>query len=327
MKKILIISSIKPSKINDGNPSGLIDYLYRFINKTYDTTYYLVKADRDYHKLGLFIPRINIDVKDFDIVITYPFYITFGLNLKKANNVKVLGPDATSLVWLRRSRLYGFSNYKKYLYKLLYLFFQNREKHLSNKGVEFLLVGKNDLNHFHNNGISSVKYLTHPIVDFKPFRYNIQETKKAPEFVISGHYSRDMFCLKALKIIQNYIEGYKLIVVGRNNRWIVDLFPKNNVVYIDFVDDYSSVCKAQRHIHLCPISYGGGTKNRVLSALNYGCMVFGTEIANENIQHPNLKKIEDLKNLDKIKYVDERYFADSINKKFKLELKNILNEA
>ena len=325
MKKALIISSIKPSPINNGEPSGLIDIVIKELKKDFLIDFKLISAKRKINKLSFFIKQVNYDLDLYDFILIYPFHAAFAIKNKKQNKSFVLGPDATSLVWKRRSKIHGRLDPKRYLFQLISFVFCLREKHLYKKGVTHIVVGKNDENYLTKHGIVNTRYLPHPIIEPEISNQSLHKIE-CPTFVIAGHYSKDMLCNSSVKKINKELSGKDLLIVGKRNKWITTQFPNLKCSYISFIENYKDICRPNKHVHLCPIAFGGGTKNRVLSALNYGCLVFGTEIANENIIHPNLKGIQVLTSETKFEITNVEGYRANLNELFRTTLSSIINE-
>ncbi len=322
MKSIAIITSFKPNKINQGNPSGLIDYLIQELDFHYSVSIFYLKCNSSLNKLGFQIPKNIIDLDSFDFIFVYPFYVIFSLQKKYYNKTFVLGPDATSLVWYRRSCLYSVFSPKYWLYNIVSFIFLYQESKVFARGANLIVVGQNDQNFLQQKRNINSFYLPHPIVENSfPSKFDSSGNKI---FVISGHYSKDMVCLNSIRLIKKFIPNSQLIILGNKNSFLANYFEEFNVALIDFVQDYSEVCVPNLHIHLCPLAFGAGTKNRVLSALYYGCLVFGTDISNENINHPNLYMMKDLNLFHSIKSIDFPNYRNSVNSKFTQALTYLL---
>lgn len=314
MKKIAVITAFKPNKINQGNPTGLIDFLIRELECNYVVSVFHLECGSLLNKLGFLIQRIKINFDSFDFIFVYPFYSIFSLPEKYYFKAFVLGPDASSLVWYRRSNLYSIFLPKFWLFRFVSAIFLHKEFIVFRKGATLLVVGENDKKFLLDKKNINSFYLPHPIVEdsIPPFFSDCEDKI----FVISGHFSKDMVCLSSIELIRKKIPNSNLLILGKKNFFLLEYFIDFKVTLIDFVIDYSEVCVPNLHIHLCPLAFGGGTKNRVLSALHYGCLVFGTEISNENICHPNLYEIKDLNQISSLKPVRFSGFKNSVNKKF-----------
>jgi hypothetical protein len=251
--------------------------------------------------------------------------MVYSVKMSRPKDCYVLGPDSNSLVWKRRANVnIDKARIRGLIYFLISKIFLIREKHISNQNVKLIVVGKNDQLYMEDNNIKNVRYLTHPIIEEEKI-IEVGKCKGKRKLVISGFYNKEMVCKRSIDIINQINTVETIIICGRKNKWLQEHFKNFEIEYIPFVENYQEICNPDLHIHVCPIAYGGGTKNRVLSSLFFGCLVFGTEIANENIFHPNLYKIEDLKNLESIKVKDWKNFKNKLDGMFKNDLQKILN--
>ncbi len=343
--KIKIITSIKPNKYNTGGPSGLIwecEQVLKENNIQYDM---IIIEDKSFiNKMGIYFKKYS-HKDETDILLVYPFHTFYYLDKKLRKKAIVLGPDSPSLLYKR-----FYKNSISFLMKtrnfILYLWFFYKEKVLLKEVYKIIVVGKNDvrwLKRIHNFGKSSIYYLTHPILQSivegkKRYKEKSENTKRKTLVLVgdlrpkyTGRYIIDF-----VKVLDDI--DWDILIVGKFNKWIYNLFinksKKNNIYFIDWVENYAEICNPIIHVHLIPLSAGAGTKNRTLSACAMGVTIISTYIGLENVLYgkpPNLifkfKKVEDIPELIKIKKdifakkeIDTNSYIKSVNERFKKEL-------
>ena len=152
---------------------------------------------------------------------------------------------------------------------------------------KILLVGVEDTKASPYYANKKVCYLTHPNL-FKKNWSSFKGHKR--RFVLSGDLSRKYvgpglsLVVELFKNKPTWIE--KVLVVGKNNYWIYSVLNKKlkvTIEYVEWVENYKDICLSGYDIHLAPLLAGAGTKNRILSCLDFGVPVIGTSICFENI--------------------------------------------
>ena len=82
MKKIKIITSIKPDKHNRGGPSGLIwECIEIFKAQNIDYTIDIIENKSFLNKLGIYLKK-HSEIDKSDMVLVYPFNLFFCLDNK-----------------------------------------------------------------------------------------------------------------------------------------------------------------------------------------------------------------------------------------------------
>lgn len=164
-----------------------------------------------------------------------------------------------------------------------------RSKNVMSKKVLYLYVGMAD-HIFHNelNGNDNSHFLLHPFVKYK--EKTIDFSNRRLKVIISGGY--DMYYATDVdKMIPLLIEHkdellkhYEFTFLGKH--WSpIDERLKSAGFTCEFktwVDDYAEEL-ASHDIMIAPVSFGTGTKGKVLDGLVNGLLVIGSEYALENI--------------------------------------------
>ncbi len=341
MKKIKIITSIKPDKHNRGGPSGLIwECIEIFKAQNIDYTIDIIENKSFLNKLGIYLKKYS-EIDKSDMVLVYPFNLFFCLDNKLKKKAVVLGPDSPSLLF---ERFYRNSIGFKYKCRnfILKNWFVYKEKQLLQNADKFFVVGKNDtrwLRKLHSSECSNIHYLTHPILqsilEDKKNCLNSNYNKKS--LIFAGDMSRK-YTNEYIYDFVNILEQIELdiLIVGKNNKWVYDLFlsssGKKNILYIEWIDNYAEICNSTFHIHIIPLSSGAGTKNRTLTACAMGVTIISTTIGLENILYGKpvnkifkFKRVANIVNLlesDAIfdeKIIDTNNYIENVNTRFKKE--------
>lgn len=323
--KILILTSIKPDPINSGgHPSGLIWEIIKifkenninieiFIEEESTNKFYRVS-----HRYGIYLKKVNIDFNNYEKIIVYPENLAFGVPKIFREKITVLGPDSPSL---RDARIYkemkknNISILETWIKGIYYNISKYHEYRLLKQIESFLVVGKTDKfwmkkNPYIINNLSlkeKIKFLRHPILS-RVVKGNLEkENIEKKRFIFSGDLNYK-FNNRFITDIVNELEKFdnisdekflNIVVVGKKNKWIVDLFRNIkicNVNYIEWIEDYNSVCVIGQDVHCLPLLVGAGTKNRALTAIANGLEIITTPIGIENIMYKNLTSIYITKN-------------------------------
>jgi hypothetical protein len=297
-KNILILTAIKPDKNNFGGPSGLIWECVRVLKESnfYDINISIIQVNSKLNKLGIYHKYLDEDLGNFDEVFVYPFNLFFYINPLYRNKTYVLGPDSPSLLFTRFYK--NSENYKnKFRNFILKHWFIYQEKKLLNSCKKYFVVGNNDsrwLKNINYDNKQKIKYLTHPIltsiIEDKYISDNPLLNENA--LIFAGDMS-EKYTGKYVKEIGSILEEINLpiIIVGKNNRWIYEYFlnfNKKNITYIEWIENYNSICNPKYHIHIIPLINGAGTKNRTLTACAKGVNIISTNIGLENIIYNKL---------------------------------------
>ena len=345
MKEILILTGIEPNKDNKGGPSGLIWEIIERLKSRYSLTIKIKKISSNLNKLGLF-KTSNADYTKYDLIFVYPFSLSFYVDKKFRYKTIVLGPDSPSLLFYR---FYVHSDTLKSRIKnfILFNWFLIREKQILREFKKFVVVGKNDTRWL--KCTSKVKYLTHPILNSiinNNNKYINIDNKKTLVFSgdMSPKYTGNLIFDIYKQLNKKEYFNLPIIVVGKNNKWIFELFYKSkftNLKYISWIDDYNEICNPLHHIHVIPLLNGAGTKNRTLTACAKGVPIITTQIGFENIHYSKpLNKILKFKTGDDfinklnsllditfdINETNRNKFILNVNTKFEIDLLEIIEE-
>lgn len=299
MRKILILSSMEPDKNNRGGPTGLLWECQEVLSTLEATIDIRIRQCHSViDKMGIFFPDYGFDYNRYDLIFIYPFNLAFYLPRRYRKKAIILGPDSPSLLFARMEKV-ASSFLKKVKYALLTQWFILRERKVLREFSHFMVVGNND-RRWLNIKIGDLKainfsYLPHPVL-----RMVKEEFQTRPVFQNEGKFlifAGDM----SPKYTGDYISQFKeylpvlfektdldILIVGKNNRWIYDMFSghkdsgKVRVLYEQWVEQYSSLCIPENHIHIIPLAAGAGTKNRTITASVFGVTVVSTDIGLEN---------------------------------------------
>ena len=295
--------------------------------------------------MGIYLKKINIDFNNYEKIIVYPENLAFGIPKNFRRKITVLGPDSPSL---RDARIYkemkknNISILETWIKGIYYNIAKYHEYRLLKQIESFLVVGKTDRlwmkkNSYIINKLSlkeKIKFLRHPILS-RVVKENLEkENIEKKRFIFSGDLNYK-FNNRFITVIVNELEkfdniSYKnflnIVVVGKKNKWIVDLFENIkicNVNYIEWIEDYNDVCVIGQDVHCLPLLVGAGTKNRALTAIANGLEIITTPIGVENIMYKNLTSIYITKNAK----LFARYMIKLNNRFFyESDLNNLIKE-
>ena len=316
--KLAIVTLIEPNKKNTGGPSGLIWEIQELLKKYTDIqidTIVINKSSNKYiaqiNTLGFYKSKYKQELNKYDKILLYPDFLLGYMSKDILSKIIVLGPDASSMVGKRKYDVYmqdSSVNWIKKIYQYLYYrrFIYFEKKYIP-KVNKFIVVGENDKywlqNHFRNKVKDKIVFLRHPLLS-----YSLSELEKVgfeevseKRFIFSGdmrysYVGKNIIAIaENLKmLLSNTDNNISIIVVGKANKWIADIFSKINSVkvqYFSWVEQYQDICQINRDIHCVPLIAGGGTKNRVLTAIANGLELISTDIGVENIPIDGLKNI------------------------------------
>jgi hypothetical protein len=347
MKKILVLTSLKPDKNNKGGPSGLIWECLKVMDEfsiKYDLK--VINSNCFLNKLGIYTDKIS-DLEKYDKIIVYPFNLYFKIKKNFRYKVILIGPDSPSLLFLRFYKTSVRLKLKIKYFILFYWFKFLEKKVLSNVNI-FCVVGRNDTRWLKINNSTyknKIKYLTHPILT--SIIENIQKKHNKSLYNYKTLiFAGDMSPKYTFKYIIDFISvlnkiNFHILIVGKNNKWIYELYnqkiiDKSKLEFVEWIENYNDICNPLYHIHFIPLAAGAGTKNRTLTACATGVTIISTSIGLENILYGKpLNKIYKFKNVNELQvilntielpkeYFETQTYISNINIRFKNELLNII---
>ena len=277
-------------------------------NTTHDVTTIIVpvsgnKYVRQLHTWGRAVCAFDIALDVYDKILVYPDFLLARLPKRYYRKITVLAPDASSMVGRRKYKQYRgdasvswIKIWYQYLYAKNFLCFE--KEHIP--AVEhYLVVGKKDRlwlrRHLRDSDREIVKFLLHPLLSHSLLPLDISSMKRphGRRFVFSGdmrysYVGKNIIALaKCLsEESPSLVSKLHIFIVGKNNKWLADLFSKETnaqISYEAWVERYQDICVMGQDIHCVPLVAGGGTKNRVVTALANGVELISTSVGVENI--------------------------------------------
>jgi len=237
-----------------------------------------------------FIAKLKSENCDF--VLLYPFYMSpIALSVPSQQCV-VSGPDSEALNRSRRlANPYRLSTRKMSVDDFIYLQ-KNKalEKDWGASNIRVHFVGMADYRFYLDvTGNNNSHFLLHPFVKYKEKKIDFISNEKL-KVIIPGSY--DMYYNTDVdKMIPSFLK-YKDILLRLfdftflGKKWCsVEQQLKEAGFSCEFktwVDDYAEEL-VQHDIQITPISFGTGTKGKVLDAMVNGLLVIGSDYALENI--------------------------------------------
>ncbi len=226
-----------------------------------------------------------------DFILLYPFYMSSLANLISEQRFVVSGPDCETFNRSRRlSNPFRLHTRKTMIDDFIYLQKNKATEELWGKdNIRVHYVGMNDYKFYRDViGHSNAHFLLHPYVKYKEKRIDFSHEKL--KVIIPGCY--DMYyntdvdkMLPALIANKEKLqETFEFTFLGKH--WYpIDERLKAAGFKAEFktwVEDYAEEL-VQHDIEITPISFGTGTKGKVLDAMVNGLLVVGSGYALENI--------------------------------------------
>lgn len=228
---------------------------------------------------------------DADFFLLYPGGVS-ALTLREKNKkFVVLGPDCDILVRSRRlENPYRLSTRKMMVDDFMYLLkCIKKEKLWGDDNIKVAFVGMADYKMYTEvTGNENAHFFLHPFVKY--LDKEIDFLQKKLKVIIPGNY--DMYYNTDVdKMVKCFIQhkdvlqnNFEFTFLGK--RWSpIDRQLKEagfNAEFKTWVDDYPEEL-VQHDIQITPISFGTGTKGKVLDAMVNGLLVIGSDYALENI--------------------------------------------
>lgn len=226
-----------------------------------------------------------------DFILLYPFYMSSLANLLSEQRFVISGPDCETFNRSRRlSNPFRLHTRKTMIDDFVYLQKNKSIEELWGKNnIRVHYVGMSDYKFYRDAiGHSNAHFLLHPYVKYKEKRIDFSHEKL--KVIIPGGY--DMYyntdvdkMLPALIANKEKLqETFEFTFLGKH--WYpIDERLKAAGFKAEFktwVEDYAEEL-VQHDIEITPISFGTGTKGKVLDAMVNGLLVVGSGYALENI--------------------------------------------
>lgn len=226
-----------------------------------------------------------------DFILLYPFYMSSLANLISEQRFVISGPDCETFNRSRRlSNPFRLHTRKTMIDDFIYLQKNKSIEELWGKNnIRVHYVGMSDYKFYRDAiGHSNAHFLLHPYVKYKEKRIDFSHEKL--KVIIPGGY--DMYyntdvdkMLPALIANKEKLqETFEFTFLGKH--WYpIDERLKAAGFKAEFktwVEDYAEEL-VQHDIEITPISFGTGTKGKVLDAMVNGLLVVGSGYALENI--------------------------------------------
>ncbi|WP_018999417.1 glycosyltransferase [Megamonas rupellensis] len=316
---LAIVTSIAPNKKNTGGPSGLIWEIQELLKQKSDINIdtFIVNSSKNKYiaqlnTWGIYQGKYKNSLEKYDKILLYPDFLLGYMPSNILEKIIVLAPDASSMVGKRKYDVYmkdeSINIVKKvyqYLYYKRFVFF---EKKYIPKVNKYIVVGENDRDWLQsylkiNSDKEKVVFLRHPLLSYSMVDLEKIEVSndKNKRFIFAGdmRYSYVGQNIKNLaenlnRLLEKNDDKLSIVVVGKANKWIADIFSQVrylNVEYFTWIEHYQDICQINRDVHCIPLIAGGGTKNRVLTAIANGLEIISTKIGTENIPIKGLTNV------------------------------------
>lgn len=335
---LAIVTLIAPNKKNTGGPSGLIWEIQELLKQKSDInvdTFIINSSKNKYiaqlNTWGFYRGKYKNSLEKYDKILLYPDFLLGYMPSKILDKIIVLAPDASSMVGKRKYDVYmkdkSISIIKKLYQYLYYRRFVYFEKKYIPKVNKYIVVGENDRDWLRSylrikSDKEKVVFLRHPLlsysmVDLEQVKFSDSKDKR---FIFAGDMRYSYVGLNIKEIadkvsdkLNRINKKINIIVVGKNNKWIADIFCKKkelNVEYYTWIENYQDICNINTDIHCVPLITGGGTKNRVLTALANGLNIISTNIGIENIPIEGLNNVKVANNMNT--FTDEMIYFNQL---------------
>lgn len=295
---LLLITTIAPYPENRGEPSGLPWEILEVLKlEGWEVRVQMIplsKCPISRRLMQLCIPvrKYKIEAQQGELLLAYPFYIGKIIPPALRKRTIVLGPDATSMLYARFSRIE--SGNLRFLFRILTYWFAIQERWTMRHLAGIAVVGRNDrrwLRAVFALAANRVSYVPHPVLNHVVKAISCKGCEANPRLVFGGDLSRkyigDFFDSLDYVAVSQILCGAdcEVLIVGKGNQSVYDAIAgRLPSKYVAWVEDYASLCDPLRDIHVVPLMAGAGTKNRALTALAMNVIVLTTPIGIENVQ-------------------------------------------
>jgi len=232
------------------------------------------------------------DKEECDFIFLYPRAMYALAKQLPQKKFVISGPDCESLNRARRFSSQFRLNSRKmmtedFFYLLKYI---KMEQIWGGSNVRVHFVGMEDFRFYRDlSGNDNAHFLLHPFVKYKEKKIDFISNAKL-KVIIPGSYDMyyntdvDKMIPSLIKYKDILLKHFDFTFLGK--RWSpVDKLLKNagfNCEFKTWVDDYAEEL-VKHDIQITPISFGTGTKGKVLDAMVNGLLVIGSDYALENI--------------------------------------------
>ena len=227
-----------------------------------------------------------------DMLLLYPYFISpLASVLPASKKIIISGPDSEMLNRSRRlSNPYRLSRFRYMLDDFMFLRrFRNDEQKWGKDNIRVHFVGMADYRFYCDITHSkNAHFLLHPYVTCKDKCISFQKPKL--KVIIPGAYDMyynsdiDKMIPSLIRHKEQLLSNYEFTFLGK--KWNpVEQQLRNagfECTFKTWVDDYAEEL-IQHDIQITPISFGTGTKGKVLDAAVNGLLVIGSYYALENV--------------------------------------------
>jgi hypothetical protein len=288
--KVGILTGIKPNPNNLGQPNGLIFEISTALSDAgciLQVKYVHINRIKWFlTRLGIYFPRL---CGNYDLAIAYPFWMAWGVATKK--NSFILGPDATTLVFLRHSlnelkKGSWFKAFFRVSQALLACISEILITHLTSSVL--LVVSQEDVMFLKKYCKSNaVRYLPHPVFreQLVPLgKFPNTETLLSISVLMFGNFDtlrdtsffKEIFNSSKVKILN--ANNIKFYIYGVRNKWISDYLANTgfHCEYYEWFNSFADLLSHSNPIMFSPLIVGGGTKTRTLMSIANGIPSYTT---------------------------------------------------
>lgn len=233
-----------------------------------------------------------LEKEQCDYIFLYPRAMYALAKKIPQKNFVISGPDCESLNRARRfSSPFRLNSRKKITEDFFYILkYRNMERLWGAKNVWVHFVGKADCQFYQDvSGNRNSHFLLHPFVKYKEKTIDFKSRERL-KVIISGSY--DMYYATDVdKMVSSFIEckddlqkRFEITFLGKHWSPIEEQLNAAGFTceFKTWVDDYAEEL-VTHDIMIAPVSFGTGTKGKVLDGMVNGLLVIGSDYALENI--------------------------------------------
>ncbi len=231
---------------------------------------------------------LHINAEDYRTIITFPYEVS-ALDFVSFNgDLYTFACDSPTMVFarsfLRHKDLYGFLSF----IRLLQVY--GLDRIVSERSKEVYVVGDSDAHAYEVFYNRSATFVPHTVKE-ELIRFSQKEFSGDKLTICFAGSLEKFYVGNLLKGIVEQLVNNKeckdwleISFLGQNCKGEIKQLKKAGYTVVEdgYADDFEEYL-SQHDIILVPLITGGGTKNRVLSAIGAGIDVIGTDVALENI--------------------------------------------